>query len=370
MTAQFCLLEQILPDGHHNPFAQTMLKHFDKLKTPLKSVLQYPTVHSQEQRFLSRGWTEVQSWTLWEAWADERFMTSADRKSLDHVEPFDEWEELALFASHYFVLLAHTETPAEKPGELTGHYRSSSKLPSSPDVQPLPVTMTFSDYPSGRGQRRFAAAMVTEDFYGQRLIYNVMGQGPRSRLGSCDIHCTAGGSAQQPFLPGPQLGGPSARVCHTLTDLGALGVLLVGGRTSPSAALQDCWLYKKVANRWERAHDLPVPLFRHSVTRLGSSALALLAGGKTNHHSVSSHFYLYHPENGWLQCQVKGEPLAVFGSVWTEFPSSEPGLYRGLLYGGMLEDGVPNEQALTWTLDLTDPKVCGDFLHCKTLCRY
>ncbi|KAL2755841.1 hypothetical protein ACRALDRAFT_1033439, partial [Sodiomyces alcalophilus JCM 7366] len=365
-NAKFCLLEQILPDGDGHPFAQTMLKHFDKLKTPLRSVLQYPTAHSQEERFLGRGWTGVQSWTLWEAWADERFMSSAERKSLDHVEPFDEWEELALFADHYVVLLAHNEAPAEKPEELTGRYRPSSTLSSSPDVPLLPVTMAYSGYPSGRGQRRFAAAMVTEDLYGQSLIYNVMGQGPRSRLGSCDIHCTAGGSARQPFLPGPQLGGPSARVCHTLTDLGALGVLLVGGRTSPSAALQDCWLYKKVANRWERVHDLPVPLFRHSVTRLGSSSLALLAGGKINHYSVSPHFYLYHPENGWVKCQVQGTPPAVFGSVWTEIANSGPGSYQGLLYGGMLEEGVLNEQAFTWKLDLADSQQpLLEFSHCS-----
>ncbi|KAK7747003.1 tRNA methyltransferase ppm2 [Diatrype stigma] len=34
--AEFCLLEQILPDGPDHPFAQTMLHHFEKLKTPLK----------------------------------------------------------------------------------------------------------------------------------------------------------------------------------------------------------------------------------------------------------------------------------------------------------------------------------------------
>ncbi|ROT34949.1 LCM-domain-containing protein [Sodiomyces alkalinus F11] len=353
-NANFCLLEQILPDGPDHPFAQTMLKHFDKLKTPLRSVLQYPTVHSQEERFVSRGWSDVQSWTLWEAWSDGQFMSSAERKSLDHVEPFDEWEELSLFASHYIVVLARTKTPSEETEESTRRCRPNSSPSSSSGVPPLPATMTFRDYPSGRGQRRFAAAMLTEDLYGQSLIYNVMGQGPRSRLGSCDIHGAAGGSAQQPLLPGPQLGGPSARVCHTLTDLGALGVLLVGGRTSPAAALQDCWLYKKVVNRWERVHDLPVPLFRHSVLRLGSSALALLAGGKTNHHSASSHFYLYHPENGWVRCRVQGVLPALFGLVLTELPNSEPGSYRGLLYGGMLEDGILNEQAYTWKLDLAD----------------
>ena len=35
---RFCLLEQHLPDGRDHPFAQTMLKHFDKLRTPLYAI--------------------------------------------------------------------------------------------------------------------------------------------------------------------------------------------------------------------------------------------------------------------------------------------------------------------------------------------
>ncbi|RYP14919.1 hypothetical protein DL765_006061 [Monosporascus sp. GIB2] len=37
--AEFCLLEQIVPDGPDHPFAKTMLRHFEKLKTPLKKPL-------------------------------------------------------------------------------------------------------------------------------------------------------------------------------------------------------------------------------------------------------------------------------------------------------------------------------------------
>lgn len=347
IVARFCLLEQILPDGPNHPFAQTMLKHFEKLNTPLRSVFRYPTVQSQRCRFQARGWTDVQTWTLWEAWASDAFMTSEERRSLDAIEPFDEWEELALFAGHYIAVLASTEIGGARPQQ-----------PQSAGVPQLPVcpsSLAFTEPPRGRAQRRFGAAMAVPNAEGNTFISHVMGHGPRSRLTTCDIFSIGG----RPAPTGSQLGGPSARVCHTLTDLGPLGVLLVGGRTSPANALRDCWLYRKVVNKWERVQDLPAPLFRHTSIRLGSSCMALVVGGKMDHQTTSSAFYVYHPESGWLTCQVQGSPLALFGASLTEIVEPSPALHKGLLAGGMVSDGIINQQTLHWQLDLNDLEVCS-----------
>ncbi|KAI6781992.1 uncharacterized protein J7T54_003411 [Emericellopsis cladophorae] len=96
--------------GQDHPFAKTMLRHFEKLNTPIKSVQQYPTVDSQRERFKDRGWAQVDIWDLWEAWSSSVFMTSAERMALDQVEPFDEWEELMLFGRHYSVLHAQASS--------------------------------------------------------------------------------------------------------------------------------------------------------------------------------------------------------------------------------------------------------------------
>lgn len=91
-AADFCLLEQILPDGPSHPFAQTMLAHFHKLSTPIKSVTAYSTEHQQHTRFLNRGWSSVRTQSLWSAWHDEFFLTGQERRGLNEIEPFDEWE--------------------------------------------------------------------------------------------------------------------------------------------------------------------------------------------------------------------------------------------------------------------------------------
>lgn len=92
LTADFCLLEQILPNGPSHPFAQTMLAHFHKLSTPIKSVTTYATEQQQHTRFINRGWPSVRTQSLWSAWCDGSFLTSQERRKLNQIEPFDEWE--------------------------------------------------------------------------------------------------------------------------------------------------------------------------------------------------------------------------------------------------------------------------------------
>ncbi|KAK1966981.1 leucine carboxyl methyltransferase [Colletotrichum sublineola] len=341
--AEFCLLEQILPDGPDHPFAHTMLKHFNKLNTRLKSVHRYPTVASQKKRFESLGWPSVESWTLWETWSDDLFMTAAERRALDAVEAFDEWEEFALFASHYFVMLASTPHPEVFDWHVS---RPLAKL----DVQSYQTPMSTSVYEASRGHRRFGAAMLVENADGQALISHSFGQGPNGRLNSEDVYRIS----SQPTAPSSSRKGPSGRVCHTLTDLGSAGTLLAGGRTSPSTALKDCWLFKKVFNTWERVEDLPLPLFRHSVTRLGSSSFALLAGGKTNHLRTSAEYLLFDPTKGWSKCRTQFAPSSLYGATFVCTGSRGPRIFEGFLTGGNLEDGTINQDIHTWKLDLSE----------------
>ncbi|TIC97755.1 tRNA wybutosine-synthesizing protein 4 [Colletotrichum higginsianum] len=197
--AEFCLLEQILPDGPDHPFAHTMLKHFNKLNTQLKSVHRYPTIASQKKRFESLGWPSTESWTLWETWSDDLFMTAAERRALDTVEAFDEWEEFALFASHYFVIVASTPHPEIK-GRVS---RSLGEL----DVQSCRTPMSTSGYEAGRGHRRFGAAMLVEAPDGQKFISHSFGQGPNGRPSSEDVYQIS----DQPVAPSSSREGPSSR---------------------------------------------------------------------------------------------------------------------------------------------------------------
>jgi tRNA wybutosine-synthesizing protein 4 len=347
-VAEFVLLEQILPDGEDHPFASTMLRHFEKLNTQLKSVKTYPTVTAQHARFSSRGWDSVQVWTLWQAWADETFLSASERRALDDIEEFDEWEEFALFASHYCVVHARAGgncTPTPTPA-----------LPSDTSVPIQQAVLQFDECPGVRGQRRFAAAMSLSKDGTQPSVLNVLGLGTKSRLHSCDLF-SQGTSESEGSLSFPE-GGPTTRMCHSLTDLGHNGVLLAGGRGSPSKPLKDCWIFDKSLNAWKQTHDLPTPLYRHSVAALGDSGLALLVGGRGEIQTFDG-CLLYHPEAGWVNCEIVGhKPTAVYGAALSCAGSrSDTASFRGLYAGGM-DNGLISGQILSWEADVSDLTVC------------
>ncbi|KAF4982543.1 hypothetical protein FZEAL_1853 [Fusarium zealandicum] len=355
--AEFCLLEQILPHGPEHPFARTMLNHFNKLNTSLKSVHQYPNLESQRCRFEERGWRHVDLWDLWEAWNSEVFLSSSERAALDDIEPFDEWEEFVLFARHYSIMHA---TAYPKDNQAAGQ-RGDLPVPD----QSIKVDINALGS-LGAPKRRFGAPMCVANPEGDQYFVHTLGMGINARLDSCDVYSAQGSNL--PFEMAPV--GPSARLCHTLTDLGSPGVLLIGGRGSPTKAFSDCWLFKKEANSWKKTFDLPVSLFRHAALHLPNSSLALVFGGKTGPSGISPDYYVFHPIKGWLKCAVSGTtPDPTFGafSAASSDASEKQGTFQGLLAGGIAGDGKISNSAYIWTVDITGSK---PVIHFETVLNF
>ncbi|KLU81595.1 leucine carboxyl methyltransferase 2 [Magnaporthiopsis poae ATCC 64411] len=365
--SNFCLLEQVLPDGPQHPFAQTMMRHFERLNTPLKSIDKYQTLSDQKTRFLDRGWPRVECCSLWDAWSSGQFLPDTERRRLDMVEPFDEWEEFSLFGSHYMLLQASTSSATPAPTDDTSDYINSLPLPS------LCTRVSFSEQQGAQGPRRFGRAMTFTDALGRHLIADVLGMGSNGRLRSIDLY-TPDGKTPGPILRA--VSGPSSRVCHSLTDLGEHSALLVGGRTSPSSPMADSWVFDKAARSWRRlhgAHELPVSLYRHTVIRLGHSSMVLVFGGKTGPSAIFDGYLLYHPDRGWIRCRVVGSsaPTPVFGAL--AFCSSGvprgSTKFSGVYAGGIGEGGTIQDQVLLWELDVSDitaPELrlrCADAVH-------
>jgi len=352
---EFCLLEQILPDGPDHPFAKTMLQHFNKLKAPPKSVFVYPTLQAQRDRFARLGWTQAEVKSLWQIWSASDYLTAEDREKLNRIEPFDEWEEFAMFAGHYCVVRARSS-----PAEATSHDLRTTKSSASKGEE---VPTTFHQYVGTRGQRRFGASLRISNTLGEPFISNIFGLGTNTRLRSQDIygHQFSLGDVNVPSE------GPPSRMCHGTAGLGNLGSILCGGRTSPSSALKDSWILSRDGNTWSRTGDLPIPLYRHGVARLGNSHnMAMVLGGKTNSTSIFPGCFVYQPGFEWRECRIKGSNYTpVFGAVLLSFPQSyreESVLgFNGIVLGGMLEDGTIAQQSLHWTLELsrdgTEPSI-------------
>src|ERR1700743_2248319 len=122
---------------------------------------------AMKDRFVSAGWPEtaLEMHSLWELWAEPTFLSPEQRRVLEAIEPFDEWEEFALFASHYFLLLAerkgdtnytfkpHRASMAANRATMIGSPVSGTE---SPDLEPE-TRFFVQEFSGSQVPRRFGA---------------------------------------------------------------------------------------------------------------------------------------------------------------------------------------------------------------------
>jgi tRNA wybutosine-synthesizing protein 4 len=326
-----------------------MLTHFDKLHASINSVKQYQTLAQQSSRFLDAGWPLLEvARNLWDLWSDDSFTPPSLRQKVDAVEPFDEWEEFALFGGHYSLLVASNtkEGPAAPPGANaipTDAYVKSSSEPTSISLQSwkLPADSTWTP-------RRFTAAF----FLDEETVAVHGGQGPQNRLSSISALSRDNAGYQIQAVSTMQ---SSARMCHTITSINKTSALLVGGRASPAQALADCWLMDQ--GKWSAVDDLPLPRYRHSAVSVdvtydvSQSAGILVFGGKSSDGTVLNDWFLWTPNNGWLSIPVDGpRPPARFGAAVSAMGVAQSAQTRGLLIGGIGACGTVLDDVWEWSL--------------------
>lgn len=349
---RFCLLEQYLPDGAEHPFAQKMIRHFSNLQTPLRSIHQYPQLTDQEDRFLRAKWSSVSVRSLFDLWSDDLFVSSDQRLLINGVEPFDEWEEFVLFASHYFLLLAANTSSSNGsgPSYLGQSWKSNHSISPSLLVE-TPLKLHCEALPTSHRRRFGALTPLFQNTFGHHG-----GLGLQTRVSTTDVYILAemdtsdsvGMAALHKEFD--YLESVEPRMCHTITS-DQHGFLVVGGRASPDHAFSDCWL--SGSNCWQRVEDLPFPLFRHCATTIAlgnpghsTDNAVLIYGGKTGASHVSDQWLLWRKGIGWVTLPVSGHRLKPrFGAVM-----QETGFRRGIMLGGMANDGRILSEAWEWTL--------------------
>jgi tRNA wybutosine-synthesizing protein 4 len=331
-----------------------MLTHFDKLHASINSVKQYQTLAQQSSRFLDAGWPLLEiARNLWDLWSDDSFTPPSLRKKVDAIEPFDEWEEFALFGGHYSLLVASnkkTKAEAAAPQGVSTN-PMDAQHDTIPDQKSISVQSWSLPGDSAWTPRRFTTAFsVDED-----TVAVHGGQGPQNRLSS--ISALSRGNAGWPIKSDPTLQ-PSARMCHTITSMNKTSALLIGGRASPTQALADCWLMNR--GKWSKVDDIPLPRYRHSAVAVDVSydmshnTGVLVFGGKASDGTVLNDWLLWTPSNGWHSIPVDGpRPPVRFGAALSAMGAAQSAQTWGLLIGGIGARGTVLDDVWKWTLSGT-----------------
>ncbi|XP_034042461.1 tRNA wybutosine-synthesizing protein 4 [Thalassophryne amazonica] len=309
----FIMYEQIHP---HDPFGQIMQEHFLKLNSALRALQQYPDTAAQRCRFLDKGWEHCVCVDMNNFYLD--LVPEEERLRVEHLEPFDEYEEWHQKCSHYFVLTASRGALMAQalltcpPGLSSGPSWSPVVL----NVSTLPVCME-----------------------GLGLASTVLGPGVVLLTGGS---CRGGrGAVSRILTRGP--GGwravtvePTAdfgiRLYHTAAPLPGGASVLFGGRSSPlkpakglfkvtldlcgsSASLQtgnqgtvECCVEETVCTG-----PLPVPRWRHTATVVrhkGKDVLFVFGGRNETEAVLGDGHFLCLDRQHWTEIPVEGAPPA------------------------------------------------------------
>ncbi|KAH9882131.1 hypothetical protein J1614_001303 [Plenodomus biglobosus] len=347
--ARFCILEQYLPQGPNHPFAHTMLSHFDKLQTSIKAVKLYLSLSEQSNRFLNAGWTTLTiARNLWDLWSDDNFTPPTVRRRLDVVEPFDEWEEFALFGGHYFLLVASNAEQRRSTETHQGQTATMDSCMTKTDAETITLHSWKQSNDASATPRRFTAAFAL----GKDTVATHGGQGTRARLSDLDV-------LQREDCNDEAFDSPlaTARMCHTITSMRDSEALLVGGRGSPAQALADCWRFQ--GGTWTKVDDLKIARYRHNAVSVVIDTVpqghgVLVFGGRSSDGTALDDCILWTAIDGWHSIPVDGpRPKARFGAAMAAMNSVQGHGSWGLLTGGIGADGTVLNDLWEWTIHAT-----------------
>ncbi|KAM4012225.1 tRNA wybutosine-synthesizing protein 4-like [Anomaloglossus baeobatrachus] len=315
-----------------------MVSHFESLNSALRSVHVFPRLQDQEQRFLQKGWQRCRVLDMNEFSAS--CVPWAEKMRIDSLEPFDEFEELHLKCSHYFILVASrgdlADAPALRP--LCGSAVLSALLP--PACSGAVVARPLS--PPVVGLRRFghrsclisSRLIVTTGGFGE-------GDGKHQRLRDVHLLLQEHGVWSRELTAGQWDG----RLLHSLTPLLSGGLLALGGRFSPSRPAADAQIltYDDVTGTLTTTRrDLRPVLrrWRHTATEVslcGGSYVFVFGGRSLESAALQEAMFLHTEDMSWAQVPVLGAAPSGCHSH-----SSCPWRGGAVLSGGLLASGIPS----------------------------
>lgn len=300
------LLHEQLVHPKDDPFGDQLERFFSSSGAPLLSLQCHPTLASQVNRFLALGYAHVEGLSALDYF--ERVLPGDVQRHIELLEPFDEFEDWFLTASHYFFLVASKCQPPAPLMNQDSSFCFTQTQQTSPEQSPLgeptipvkliakegpkvPLTVEEASQPGKQQKKKKNSPQLpTEAFtkvfrrWGHTaipiddtmvLVYAGMNDG--ARLGDtwlCDLSTKEANPIRW------QGDDPGKRTYHGCVSVGNRQALVFGGRTGPSRPFNDHLvldLKSSQSTKITATGDLPSPRWRHKMCVINRTVF--LCGG-------------------------------------------------------------------------------------------
>ncbi|XP_059559505.1 tRNA wybutosine-synthesizing protein 4 [Myotis daubentonii] len=316
--ALFVIYEQMRP---HDPFGQFMQQHFQQLNSPLHGLDRFPDVASQQLRFLQAGWTACRAMDMNEFY--RCLLPAEERRRMENLEPFDEFEEWHLKCAHYFILAASKGDTLSQTWVLSPPELFPRVEPASPSGTLLAKVVTsdsqgphFKRY--GHASVLLSPGILSAGGFGEQ-------EGRHCRVSKFHLlsRCCDFEWKGKPIGSRGTEAQWDGRLYHTMTRLSDTQVLVLGGRLSPVTPAVGILQLRFCKSEDDSAEDLNVTVtkagtegdstlscWRHSTTQVSyeNQKYLFVYGGRSVGEPVLSDWHFLHVGTmTWVRIPVEGE---------------------------------------------------------------
>ena len=334
-------------------------EHFRGLGSPLKAINTFPTLHSQEERYLQAGYEAAGARDM--NCVYHGMLDASEQCRIENLEVFDEFPEWHLKCAHYTLILACKGNCCLLQQQLM------NVVPNLPTIinggcQGRTFKLTKAAMESGDlslSRYGHSSVMISDDVILLIGGYGRSEQGKHSRLNNClaAYYTNDGQWRTSSSVVTKDDFPPLIYLTATRTSTGS--VIIFGGRQSPKHASNTCYQLSSCGDyeTW-RLHItdtkgcLPQPRYKHSAvntwTMDGLEVIVVFGGRSDNGEALSSCCMLEVNSLTWREAIIDGEaPTARFSHssfAWKD---------NIFIVGGLGSDSTPLNSIYKLTIQVS-----------------